>query len=79
MVSQAELVREVAEEQIRLMEQSGVRTEGRAQSALIRAENQRLQNRVDLYLALGGDFDTQYGDPAPPRRASVQIAPASAP
>lgn len=29
-----------------------------SRSALIRAENQRLQNRIDLYLALGGDFDT---------------------
>ncbi|MEZ5329906.1 MAG: efflux transporter outer membrane subunit [Verrucomicrobiales bacterium] len=29
-----------------------------SRSALIRVENQRLQNRIDLYLALGGDFDT---------------------
>jgi outer membrane protein, multidrug efflux system len=27
-----------------------------SRSALIRAENERLQNRIDLHLALGGDF-----------------------
>ena len=38
-----------------------------SRSAHIRAENQRLQNRIDLYLALGGDFDTQATLPAAPR------------
>ncbi len=32
-----------------------------AQQALIRTRNRRLQNRVDLYLALGGDFDAAGG------------------
>lgn len=30
-----------------------------ARSAIIRLRNQRLQNRFDLHLALGGDFETQ--------------------
>ncbi len=29
-----------------------------AQQALIEVKNRRLQNRIDLYLALGGDFDS---------------------
>lgn len=32
-----------------------------ARAALIRLENQRLQNRFDLHLALGGDFRTEPG------------------
>ena len=45
-----------------------------ARNAMISLHNQRLQNRIDLYLALGGDFDTAPGDEpgdrlakAPPR------------
>ncbi|MFT5856983.1 MAG: multidrug efflux system outer membrane protein, partial [Verrucomicrobiales bacterium] len=30
-----------------------------AKSALIGVRNERLQNRIDLYLALGGDFDSE--------------------
>ena len=29
-----------------------------ARGALIRLRNQRLQNRLDLHLALGGDYET---------------------
>jgi multidrug efflux system outer membrane protein len=36
-----------------------------SRSALIRVENQRLQNRIDLYLALGGDFETAAPLPMP--------------
>ncbi|MGI9242769.1 MAG: efflux transporter outer membrane subunit, partial [Verrucomicrobiales bacterium] len=39
-----------------------------AQTSLIQAENQRLQNRVDLYLALGGDFETRVQPPIGPAR-----------
>ncbi len=30
-----------------------------ARSSMIRLKNQRIQNRIDLHLALGGDFETQ--------------------
>lgn len=30
-----------------------------ARASMIRLRNQRLQNRIDLHLALGGDFHTQ--------------------
>jgi outer membrane protein TolC len=32
-----------------------------ARASMIRLRNQRLQNRIDLHLALGGDFQTQAG------------------
>lgn len=46
-----------------------------SRSAFIRAENQRLQNRIDLYLALGGDFDTPPSTPS----ASAALHSASKP
>jgi NodT family efflux transporter outer membrane factor (OMF) lipoprotein len=33
-----------------------------ARASMIRLRNQRLQNRIDLHLALGGDFQTQPGN-----------------
>jgi outer membrane protein TolC len=30
-----------------------------SQAGLIRLRNERLQNRIDLHLALGGDFETE--------------------
>jgi outer membrane protein TolC len=30
-----------------------------ARASMIRLRNQRLQNRIDLHLALGGDFQTR--------------------
>jgi outer membrane protein, multidrug efflux system len=43
-----------------------------SRSALIRVENQRLQNRIDLYLALGGDFDTAAPLPSTVSNANPQ-------
>ena len=43
-----------------------------SRSALIRVENQRLQNRIDLYLALGGDFDTAASLPSTASNANPQ-------
>lgn len=36
-----------------------------ARSAFIQSRNQQLQNRIDLYLALGGDFAFERDEPAP--------------
>ena len=35
------------------------RRASKARSSLIDLQNQRIQNRINLHLALGGDFNTQ--------------------
>ena len=41
---------------LRVLESQSRATNSRA--GLIRLRNERLQNRIDLHLALGGDFET---------------------
>ena len=48
-----------------------------ARSTFIQARNQQLQNRIDLYLALGGDFIAETDSELSPELLSQELAPST--